>query len=508
MGAGKQHTFSRRETLGMGVMGGLALGLPIAPRFARAEGRLKGGKSEPRNIIFMVSDGMSMGALTMAEPFSQQVRGRGTRWYELMRDDGVVHGCFATGSLNSLVTDSAAASSAWASGSRVNNGALNVLPDGTRLTPIADIVRDTGRRIGLVTTTQMTHATPAGFATVQPSREDHAEIAPQYLGKVDVLMGGGIEYFAADQRGDDRDLIQEYVDAGYVFWNRRAQVTGSAHPDKVLGLFGRGHLPYTLDWRREQAISEKVPTLAEMTRTALDILARGPGFLLQVEGGRVDHAAHNNDAAALLWDQLAFDDAVAVVLDWAGGRDDTLVIVTTDHGNSNPGLNGVGGGYADTDAHFALIAEATASFDTLGQRVEKHRQRGDTLDAGAARDLVAEACGIQLSDGEADMVRQVLTGEAPRELYGAHANRVGILGQALANHTGVAWTSVSHTSDLVWRSAVGPGAAQFSGLMHSTEAFHALVALLGREFRNPQVSADTAKSYTAANAGSFIPHWV
>jgi alkaline phosphatase len=120
-------------------------------------------------------------------------------------------------------------------------------------------------------------------------------------------------------------------------------VVSGARPQKVLGLFYDSHLPYTIDHIHSDALKRTVPTLAEMTRKALEILGDAPnGFLLQVEGGRVDHAAHANDAASIMWDQLAFDDAVEVVYEFVAKRDDTLMIVTSDHGNANPGLNGMG----------------------------------------------------------------------------------------------------------------------------------------------------------------------
>src|SRR4029434_4694557 len=109
---------------------------------------------------------------------------------------------------------------------------------------------------------------------------------------------------------------------------------------RVLGLFWSDHLPYTIDRNREPAMQSRVPTLAEMTSSALQNLSHSPdGFLLQVEGGRVDHAAHDNDAASMLHDQLAFDDAIGVALEFAKEHGDTLVIITTDHGTGNPGLS-------------------------------------------------------------------------------------------------------------------------------------------------------------------------
>lgn len=129
----------------------------------------------------MVADGRSTGLPSLVEPFSRLLRGRGTHLAALARDAAAARGWCDTGSLRSLVTDSSAASSAWATGTQIMNGALNVLPDGRRLTPVGVLARQAGRRVGLVTATTITHATPAGFVAVQPRRDDEEAIAQQLM---------------------------------------------------------------------------------------------------------------------------------------------------------------------------------------------------------------------------------------------------------------------------------------------------------------------------------------
>lgn len=498
---------TRREALNVGVLGSAAL---LLPRGATAQAAVNSndaavGGRKPRNIIFLVSDGMSSGVPSIAEPFSKLVRQKGTQWASLLKNPNAAHGFFETYSLNSLVTDSAAASSAWASGARVHNGALNVLPDGRELTPIAELYKQAGRRVGLVTTTQMTHATPAGFATVEASRNDHASIAPQFMKSVDVLMGGGIEYWSPTQRADGLDVIGKYQAAGYTFWDHRDQVRSSATPEKVLGLFGKGHLPYTLDWRNQTAISARVPNLAEMTAKALAILEdSAPGFLLQVEGGRIDHAAHNNDAAAIIWDQLAFDDAVEVALQFAADRDDTLVVVTTDHGNANPGLNGQGGSYRHTNKHFERLKDATASFEHFLPLLQ---QAGKDLTASDVTAQLKAATGIKISGREAEAIAAAIVAEQYNEIYGQHANAVGVIGQVLGNHNAVAWTGITHTCDLAWLTAIGPGSEQFAGLLKNTDAFNILTRFADIDYRNPALPPDEAEQYIVQRPIE-VPHWV
>ena len=501
---------SRREMIGLGALGGVSLLSPRSAWALPAPSSPAEAHVRPKNIIFMVADGQSLGVPSLAEPFSHLVRGRGTHWARLMCDARSAPGFFETHALNTLVTDSAAASTAWASGSRVFNGSLNVLPDGTKLTPIGWLARSTGRRIGLVTTTTITHATPAGFASVQRSRDAEADIAAQYLGYVDVLMGGGREFFAADRRSDGVDLVGRYVASGYRHWDSRSALAGVAGgaPQKILGLFGTGHLPFTLDWQNQPELEATVPTLAEMTQAALTSLADSArGFLLQVEGGRVDHAAHANDAAAMLWDQLAFDDAIGVALAFAESREDTLVIVTSDHANANPGLNGIGASYADSTACFEVLAGAKASHGVIRQRLRRLAGDDRQVTADNVIEVVRDATGIELAAGEAEAIRAVASGQAPADLNRQHANFVGTLGQTLGNHNGIGWTGVSHTADLVLLAATGPGASRFRGLLRNTDAFTQLTELMDIRYCNPTMTPRQAARFCVDATIPVPAHW-
>jgi len=505
-----EERFTRRQILQGGVSLPLAGGLfPLAaPRRPGSDDPRQDG--EVRNIIFMVSDGMSAGVPELAESFSQFVRGRSTNWHALARDPGTVRGYLQTGSLSSMVTDSSAASTAWASGSRVFNGALNVLPDGTRLTPIGPLARTAGRALGLVTTTTITHATPAGFVAVQADRGNEADIARQYLDVVDVALGGGQQFFSPDERGDGKDLYGEYRARGYAVCTTRRELMEAGRNEKLLGCFSRGHMPYVIDEMYQTEEVQRVPTLAEMTRIALDRLvpARG-GFLLQVEGGRIDHAAHANDAATMLWEQLAFDNAIGEVLAFAGNHPDTLVVITTDHGNSNPGLNGMGSGYRDSTPCFQRLAQITASFTTIYADLRIAREEGAAPSVDAVIDIMRRYTNITIEAGEAEAIAGVMAGGKLDDLNRQHRSIVGALGQALGNHTGIGWTGTTHTSDLALTLAVGPGSRHFATLMHHTDVYGILTSLMGIGHVNPRMTNEAANRYTARRESSAIEtHWV
>jgi alkaline phosphatase len=448
-----QPTLDRRGFLGLGVAGALAAGAGAgvgAPAIAR-EGRAKRGVAT--NIIMLVSDGMSFGTLQLADAHLHRTTGRHSNWRTLWERGDVRRSIMQTYSADGFVTDSAAAGTAWGSGEHVNNGAVNVTPDGRKLTPILLRARATGKGTGLVTTTRMTHATPATLVANVTKRAQEDEIAKQQLArKVDVLLGGGAKHFS-------KELISSHTDYSHT---TDARALRSGDDRRLLGLFNDNHLSYELDRVNDPSISE--PSLAELTEVALGRLSKSAnGFFLQVEGGRVDHAAHANDAASLIVDQIAFDKALAVALRFAEHRNDTLVIVTTDHGNANPGLTIYGKNGAKA---FEKIGLTRYSFDWLFGRLWKIE--GDDARKKAAPDLIEEATGITLTKDELAIFGEALDG-VDVDPFGPANGPLLVLGSLLANHHGVAFLSPNHTADFVELTSFGPGSELIAPVIDNIE---------------------------------------
>ena len=513
-----------------------------APHLARsAEALLSAPGQKPKRIIHLVSDGMSIGTLTCANLFSEQSRKRPLVWMQTLDSAAGHQALMNTRSLNSMVTDSSAASSAWGSGSRVVNGAVNVLPDGKLLTPLYALFAEKGWATGLVTTAEITHATPAGFAVAVKSRGDSQAIAAQYLArKVDVLLGGGRPFFSPNARKDKRDLRADFTKAGYTVVLSAAELEKAPLDTKLLGTFADGHLPYTIDHRADPKLVASTPTLVQMTRAALARLERRENFILQVEGARIDHAAHNSDAAAAIIEQIALDEALEVCLEFQRKHPDTLVVMTTDHANSNLGLNGMGGGYRNSSQRFATLGDVKMSFPEILKRIEKVAQKikvpaypsdpedklevhdpmakidpdgkseGDkgepvpakpdddktkftaavqlssalAVEPKALIDIIADATGYRMSERRAVLFAKVLAGYYPA-LYDQMNSQVTQLGQLLANRLGVGWTGNTHTSDYVTLCAVGPGAELFRGVVQNTDVYVHYTQFAGIDFKNP-----------------------
>lgn len=456
------------KTAGLGVAASAA-GLSSSRSAPKKDDKVRG-------VVFMVSDGMSPGVLTMAQSFSKLTRKKGTHWWELMNSKEAARGLMDTASANSMVTDSAAASSAWGGGQRVNNGAINIAPDGKTIDPIAALLkRKSKANIGLVTTATVTHATPAGFAASVKSRNSEADIAAQYLDRVDVILGGGSGFFEAGQRPDKRDLKKDFAGKGYQFVATRSELAAAKSP-RLLGTFTRGHLPFSIDRDHDAALAAAVPTLEEMARAALTrFLSDSKPFLLQVEGARIDHAAHLNDIGGLLGDQLAFDDALGAVLAMTADHPDVLVVVTSDHGNANPALNGMGSGYTETTQRFARTARLKGSHE----KIFGEWNRTKNGDAAKLTALVRNHLDFDLKADESAALLEILRKRDVLEWNHQLDKPEGLLGQFAGNHTGIGWTGTTHTADPTLVTAFGPQASRFAGIVVNTEVFGHFTEMLG-----------------------------
>ncbi len=220
------------------------------------------------------------------------------------------------------VTDSAAAATAIATGTRVYNGVISQSNpgDSRELRTVLEYFKGKGRRTGLVTTDYMTGATPAAFGAHAASRYDIEDIADDYLNQTrpNILYGGGGITFASASNARYR-----------VVTNRATMMAlNTSAATHVSGQFGNSVLPYEYDG------VGALPHLWEMTSHALAILDNEPaGFFLMVEGAKIDHASHVHDTRRMVQETLAFDKAVQATLDWATNRTDTLILVTADHEN-------------------------------------------------------------------------------------------------------------------------------------------------------------------------------
>ncbi|MCB2179578.1 alkaline phosphatase [bacterium] len=303
----------------------------------------------PPGIILFIGDGMGTMHRQAATWLSLGEQG------VLAMDSMPVHGSAITSSANNEITDSAAAATALATGHLTDNSYLGVDPDENLLVSILEMAQYQGWSVGLVTTTQLTHATPAAFAVHYPDRSANLEIARQLMNKrVDVLLGGGEDdFFSKDEAGcfkgngkQPEDLVAQAIAAGYTYVCSGEELLSldTSNTDQVLGLFAA-----------EGMVRPFSPNLTAMTQTALEILSHDPdGFFLMVEGGQIDWASHDHDAETAMENVLGLDSAIALAQMYALDHPQTLIIVTADHETGGLSLNTDGGGLLMQDGPFRM----------------------------------------------------------------------------------------------------------------------------------------------------------
>ncbi|HEY8395139.1 MAG TPA: alkaline phosphatase [Thermaerobacter sp.] len=362
------------------VLAGAWLATALPSQAAPGQAGKGAGHGHARNIILIVGDGTSHSLLQAARLVAAGPSGR------LAVDELPHTASVLTHSANSLVTDSAAAATAMATGVKTVNGAVGVDAAGKAVPTVLERAKAAGKAVGLVTTSYITDATPAAFAAHVTNRDDTTAIAAQMLERgVDVILGGGEnDFLPADQNGcypqpgkrtDGRDLMAEARSQGYTTICRADELDELAGRPvkKVLGLFADGDLFPALYQEAGAAAGDDggksggdVPSLATMTARAIEVLARNPkGFFLLVEEEGTDELAHARDVAGAVRAARGLDAAVEVALRFARDRRDTLVIVVGDHETGGLAIQGTGNGYS-SDPQAPCPAGAEGPFQTPG----------------------------------------------------------------------------------------------------------------------------------------------
>ena len=359
----------RRRGGGAGRRGGLAAALVLL-----ALGDASGA-SLIRNVILCIGDGMGAGQVESARLYA------GTN---LFFEGFPFRSRMTTWDAGGAVTDSAAAATAIASGRKVYSGVISLaLPgDAAELETLLEHFQKAGKSAGLVTTSYLSDATPASFGAHENSRFNVAQIAADFLCQTrpDVLMGGGYTGLNA----------AAVAAAGYAVVTDRVSLAelDAAGASRVCGLFGWGGLPFEHDGLGA------LPSLSDMAGKALDVLGRDPeGFFLMIEGGLIDAACHGNDLPRCVGETLAFDAAVRRVVEWAGGRDDTLVLVMADHETGGLAVTRDNGPGVLPDVAWTTTGHTGSPVALYGWGVNAHlagRVSDNTQVAGVARSRVPQ----------------------------------------------------------------------------------------------------------------------
>ncbi len=291
--------------------------------------RLKVFGRPVKNSILLIVDGMGASSIRLARDV---IVGRNGR---LEIDKFPVIGRMVGYPLDGPVNDSAAAASAMATGKESPLRAISLDKNGKSVQTILEAARAKGFKVGIVSDTNITHATPAAFASHVSDRYDEPAIAGQIaVSDFHLFLGGGRKFFIGKEAGGmnlpGTDLLKMAGEKGFrVVGSKKELVDAtSTKAEKVLGVFNEGFMPE--EWEKT-AVEQ--PSLAEMSAAALSILRTGDkGFFLVVEAGKVDIANHFHDAAKLITEMRSLEETLRVLSDFVRCNSDSLLVVVSDHG--------------------------------------------------------------------------------------------------------------------------------------------------------------------------------
>ncbi len=287
-----------------------------------------------KNVIYLIADGMSDSVLTASKYYNDIQDG--VLGNDKLQMDEIRTGFAKTAWANGPITDSAPAGTALSSGYKTNPGVVGLDTNNIPKATILEAAELSGLSTGIISTCEIMHATPGAFTSHSVTRSDYNSIMKQemYQG-MEVVLGGGTKFYESTgggKRNDGKDLTNNIKELGYDYVTTKEEMNNSTS-DKLWGLFAESDLDYDFD--RQTLNNEEQPSLAEMTEKAIDVLDNNDkGFFLMVEGSKIDWAAHANDPSGTIGDIIAFDNAVEVAVNYAKDREDTIVVVTTDHANS------------------------------------------------------------------------------------------------------------------------------------------------------------------------------
>lgn len=500
----------------------------------------------PRNIILLIGDGMGPQQVGLLLAYVERLRNQSAEPTEAAIERMMHQGKLAlvkTAPHDALVVDSAAAATQLASGRRAGSEMIGVDYQGNRAETVVEVAESVGRSTGLVSDTRITHATPAAFAAHQPHRTMENEIAEDLLASgVDVLLSGGLRHWVpqavndrespaylaliqmtggqfpvSSRRQDNRNLLLEARRGHQLVFDRSSLL--ALDEGRVLGLFANSEMYDSLTDRNVRQQGENTqPTLAEMTRKAIDLLSDDPdGFFLMVEGGQIDWAGHNNDAGTMLVELLQFDEAIGVALDWASQREDTLVLVTADHetGGFSFSYSGQGisaprrlGGdvfrnrYHEPNFNFAApqvldsleqqrksFYQIFSEFDALRPQKQRPEVLMEMVNAAVApfsitlqqaTDILTRQVNPNFVEGHPYLGDKTVPAMPDLEAFYVYGNnlRMNRLGHFLAPQQSVVWSTGTHTNTPVPLVSYGPGAEHFGGLLHATDVGQRMIELL------------------------------
>ena len=446
---------------------------------------------QAKYVFLFIGDGMSSGQRAAADYYNGAMNGKkvnGVAVDKLLMNSLPVQGLTTTYSNESIITDSAAAGTAIATGQKTKDGVIGM--DATRtkkLDSIAELAKRAGRKVGIVTSVSLDHATPASFYAHTAGRGSYYEISEQLVNKdFDYFGGGRLLGYDPEKNKDKADLYALAQKNGFTIVYGRSGLDSLQPGTRAIAFTENpasgAALQYSVDRQPTDA------TLADFTRTGIRLLSDSPtGFFMMVEGGKIDWACHANDAKTAITESLALDEAVAAAYEFYKQHpQETLLVITGDHETGGMTVGFAGTGYREFPER---LASQKQSYDKFEGQVKKWREAKTPY--AEALPQIKDAFGFkELKPSEEERLQkayeQSMNEKKQREdtdlsylSYGGYDPLTVTCTHLLNNQAGLAWTSYSHTGVPVVTSAVGASSELFGGYYDNTDIFRKLKSLMG-----------------------------
>lgn len=358
-------------------------------------------------VFLFIGDGMGQSDVDLYEAYLAEKDGKEGFVQSNISKIPLLSMC-TTHCKNRRITDSGAAGSAIACGQKFNVGEISYSEDGNQPKSIAKVAKEKGMKVGIISTAPMNHATPAAFYANQASRKSYYQIGLQLSESNFDFFGGGGLLKPTGNKKDEKDLMTIYQEEGYLtFTSLKAIASLKSHNTKVIftneTLDREASIPYKID--REDLPNN---SLAEIVETAIVHLDNPKGFFMMVEGGKIDYAAHDNDAASIIGEMEDFDNAIAEAYKfYLQHKNETMIIITADHETGGVSLGIAENGY---ESDFGILSKQKMSMSKFGTIIKKQTKNEDIVSMKDYTDLASKYfMGIEM-DFSAD--EQAILNEA------------------------------------------------------------------------------------------------
>ena len=417
-------------------------------------------------VFLFIGDGMSTPQRMIAEEFSR-LANRG----ELVINHMDNHATTRTVSANAIITDSAAAATAIACGTKTYNGAIGVDSNKQRIESVAEVAKKAGKKVGIITSVTLNHATPAGFYGHQPGRNLYYMIGLDLIASdFDFFGGGGISDFNhtknPNYKGNIYDLAKE---KGYTVAIGKDEIRALDKSTKKVIAASSLYHPMV------KAIDQKDGdlTLAEITALGIEKLDNPNGFFMMIEGGQIDWDGHANRSAENLREVLAFDDAVKVALEFAKNHpDETLVVVTGDHETG-----GMAMGLSGTALRLDRLGNQKCSSDVFAGILKKEKENNANYSLETVKELITKYYGLTWDVDKGDM--NVYKDQMDLIEKGFENGKLPeYLRRIMNTKAGIGWTSGGHTALPVLTTATGVNSDAFSGFIENIDISKKLKSMM------------------------------